>query len=83
MVPLLNSSAKLFIVIAGIKNINTQGVRKKNGFKSAKPAFKMLKSPLKINKNNPLINKKTPMTKYAMGLAKNELNSFFKIAINV
>ena len=83
MVPLLNSSAKLFIVIAGIKNINTQGVRKKNEFKSAKPAFRMLKSSLKRNKNKPLSNKKTPMTKYAMGLAKNELNSFFKIAINV
>ena len=27
MVPLLNSSAKLFIVIAGIKNRNTQGAR--------------------------------------------------------
>jgi hypothetical protein len=43
----------------------------------------MLKSSIKINKNKPLSNKKTPITKYAMGLAKNELNSFFKIAINV
>lgn len=79
IVPVLNSSAKLFIVIAGIKKRKTQGAKKNNGFKSAKPAFKMLKSSLKINKNKPLINKKTPITKYAIGLAKNELISFFKI----
>lgn len=70
------------MVMAGIKNKNTQGAKKKKGFKSAKPAFRMLKSSLKNHKNKPLINKNTPMTKYAIGLAKNELNSFFKMAIN-
>ena len=70
------------MVIAGIKNKNTQGAKKKNEVKSAKPAFKILKSPLKTHKNKPFINKKTPITKQAIGLAKNELNSFFRIAIN-
>jgi hypothetical protein len=50
--------------------------------KSAKPAFNILNTSLKINKNNPFTSKKTPITKYAIGLAKNELNSFFKMAIN-
>jgi hypothetical protein len=68
------------MVMAGIKNRNTHGAKKKKEFKSAKPAFKILNSSLKIHKNNPLANKKTPITKYAIGLAKNELNSFFKIA---
>ena len=71
------------MVIAGIKNKNTQGAKKKNEVKSAKPAFKILKSPLKTHRNKPFNNKKTPITKQAIGLAKNELNSFFKIAINV
>ena len=83
MVPVLNSSAKLFMVIAGIKKRKTQGAKQKNGVISAKPAFKILKSSSKINKNKPLISKKTPITKYAIGLAKNELNSFFKIAFNI
>jgi len=51
------------MVIAGIKNKNTHGAKKKNEFKSAKPAFKILKSPLKTQRNNPFINKKTPITK--------------------
>ena len=53
MVPLLNSSAKLFMVMAGIKNRKTQGAKKKKEFKSAKPAFKILKSSLKIHRNKP------------------------------
>jgi hypothetical protein len=65
--------------MAGIKKRKTHGAKKKNGFKSAKPAFRILKSSLKIQRNKPLINKKTPITKYAIGLAKNELNSFFRI----
>ncbi|MGK0421523.1 MAG: hypothetical protein ACJAT9_001194 [Polaribacter sp.] len=68
------------MVIAGIKKRKTQGAKRKNEFKSAKPAFKILKLSLKTHKNKPLINKKTPMTKYAIGLAKNELNSFLKMA---
>ena len=43
----------------------------------------MLKSSLKTNKNKPLISKKTPITKYAIGDAKNELNSFLKMAFNM
>ena len=68
------------MVIAGIKKRKTQGVKQKNALTSAKPAFKMLKSLSKINKNKPLISKKTPITRYAMGDAKNELNSFFRMA---
>jgi hypothetical protein len=71
------------MVIAGIKKRKTQGARKKNGFISAKPAFRILNSSLKIQRNNPLINKKTPITKYAIGLVKNELNSFLKIGIKI
>jgi hypothetical protein len=71
------------MVIAGIKKVKIQGAKEKNEFKSANPAFKILKASLKINKNKPLTSKKTPITKYAMGLAKNELNSFFKMAINL
>ncbi len=51
------------MVIAGIKNKNTQGAKKKNEVKSAKPAFKILKSPLKTHRNKPFNNKKTPITK--------------------
>jgi hypothetical protein len=68
------------MVIAGIKKRKTQGAKRKNEFKSAKPAFKILKLSLKTHKNKPLINKNTPITKYAIGLAKNELNSFLKMA---
>jgi hypothetical protein len=80
MVPVLYSSAKLFMVIAGMRNKKIQGAKEKKAFKSAKPAFNMLKSFLKIHKNKPFSNKNTPITKYAIGLAKNELNSFFKMA---
>jgi hypothetical protein len=51
------------MVIAGIKNKNTHGARKKKEFKSANPALRILKSSLKTHQNNPLINKKTPITK--------------------
>ena len=47
IVQLLYSSAKLFMVIAGIKKIKTPRTKKKNEFQSAKPAFKILKSSLK------------------------------------
>jgi hypothetical protein len=66
--------------MAGIRNKKTQGAKKKKEFKSAKPAFKIFKSFLNTQRNSPLSVKKTPMTKYAIGLAKNELNSFFKMA---
>tara|TARA_B110000008_G_scaffold127080_1_gene129663 strand:+ start:3111 stop:3401 length:291 start_codon:yes stop_codon:yes gene_type:complete len=83
IVPKLNSSANVFIVIAGIKNNKTHGANRKKLFISAKPAFNMLKSSLKTHKNNPLISKKIPITKYAIGEEKNNLNSLFKIVINV
>jgi hypothetical protein len=51
------------MVIAGTKNINNHGVRKKKLVRSAKPAFKIFNSSLKTHKNNPFTNRKIPMTK--------------------
>ena len=62
-VPCFISSAKLFIVTAGIRKIKIQGEIVKNGLKSAKPESKILYSPLKIHKNNPLRIRKIVITK--------------------
>lgn len=63
IVPLLDSSAKHFIVIAGINNRNNHGAKEKKDLISAKPAFKILNSPLKTHKNRPFDTRKTPITK--------------------
>ena len=63
IVPVWNSSENVFIVIAGTKNNNNHGVRKKKLVRSAKPAFKIFNSSLKTHKNKPLTNKKIPITK--------------------
>ncbi len=63
IVPDLNSSEKLRMVMAGTKNKKNQGAIKKKLFKSAKPAFRILKSPLNTHKNSPLTTKKTAITK--------------------
>ena len=57
IVPSFNSSEKLFMVVAGIRNNKIQGANVKNGLKSAKPPFKILNSPSKTHKNKPFINK--------------------------
>ena len=81
IVPSLISSEKLLMVIAGIRKIKNHGVIKKKLFKSANPALRMLKSPLNTHKKRPLITRNTEMTRYPIGEAKNEFNSFLKIAI--
>ena len=51
-VPERLSSEKLLIHNAGIKNINSHGLKTKKLFKSAKPAFSKLKSESKNQRNN-------------------------------
>ena len=63
-----------------IKKIKIHGASKKKFDKSENPKSRILKSPFKSHKTRPLSNRKTPMTKYPIGLAKNEFISFFKMA---
>ena len=79
IVPCFFSSEKLLMVTAGIRKINIQGDKVKNGVKSAKPLFKILKSPSNTQRNNPLSNKKMAITKYPMGEPKKDLISLNNI----
>jgi hypothetical protein len=63
IVPERNSSANVFIVIAGIRKINIHGAREKKLVRSANPAFKILKSSSNTHRNNPFINKNIPIVK--------------------
>lgn len=61
MVPVLLSSEKDFMVMAGIRMIKIMGLISKNGLKSAYPASKRLVSKEKNHKKSPFSTKKIPM----------------------
>jgi hypothetical protein len=68
------------MVIAGIKNRNTQGANKKKLSRFAKPASKILNVPLNTHKNRPFRVRKSPITRYPMGEVKKDWTSLLKIA---
>ena len=74
-VPVRNSSEKLRIVIAGIRNNNIQGANSKNWSRVAYPKSRMLESG-KTKRKRPLSKRKTMMAMYPVRLLKNCLNSF-------
>lgn len=81
MVPTLYSSANMRMVMAGIRKMKIHGAKKKKPFKSANPVFRILKSPSKTQRNKPFKTKNTAITKYPIGVEKNEFSSFFNMAI--
>src|SRR5690554_8212455 len=83
IVPCFLSSEKLRMVTAGIKKINTQGARVKNGFKSAKEPSRRFKSPSNSHKINPFSNKKTAITRGSLSEGKSECTSRNNIEISV
>ncbi len=60
-VPVRLSSEKLLIHNAGIKNINSHGLKTKKLFKSAKPELNKLKSVSKNQRNNVVTVMKAPI----------------------
>ena len=62
-VPFRNSSLKLFMVIAGIKNNIKYGANSKNGSMLAYPASRIL-DPGRKNRYTLLANKKIPIVMY-------------------
>jgi hypothetical protein len=77
-VPALNSSESERMVIAGTRNIRTQGASSKNLSNDAYPNSKMLLS-FKTKRNTPFINKNSIMAIYPVRLLKNWLSSFLQM----
>ena len=63
-VPLLRSSAKLRIVIAGMRNKRTQGAKVKKGSIDATPPDKMFQGPGNTHRKSPINRRKAAMTTY-------------------
>ena len=78
-VPLLNSSDKVRIVIAGIRKTKTHGAVAKNGSKEAYKPSNIL--PGKTHKFSPKKRKNTPMLMYPIKELKNPFISFLNILI--
>ena len=76
IVPVRCSSANERMVIAGIKNMNTQGAITNKLSSEAKPASKMLKLPGKTQRNKPIANRKIVITLYPIRDVRKLLISF-------
>src|SRR5687768_2439014 len=76
-VPLLNSSAKLRMVMAGISNNMIQGANSKNLSSVANPKSRMFVSG-NTNRNRPFSKRNTMMAIYPVRLLKNCRNSFLQ-----
>jgi hypothetical protein len=64
------------MVMAGIKNMNTQGAITNKLSSEAKPASRMLKFPGNTHKNKPIANKKIVITLYPISDVRKLLISF-------
>lgn len=79
MVPFFFSSANIFIVMAEIKNKNSQGLKANNPSKEAIVLSKILKlqeEELITQRNKPLTKRKTTMVIYPISEVKKLLISF-------
>ena len=79
MVPLLFSSAKLRMVMAGIRNINIHGAKLKNASSVANPSSRIFVSG-NTHAKSPFATKKMVMAIYPISELKNTLSSFLNMA---